>query len=73
MDKGKSSISRAKSYKEIGDFWDAHDLADFWDKTKEVDFSVGIKTEKTYYAVDKKLSEKMQAIALKRGVSVDTL
>jgi len=57
----------------MAEFWDAHDLTDFWDKTKRVDFEVDIKTEKTYYAVDKTLSEKIQAIALKRGVSADTL
>ncbi len=34
MEKHKSSISQAMSYKEIGAFWDTHDLADFWDKTK---------------------------------------
>lgn len=25
MSKNKSSLSKAKSYKEIGDFWDSHD------------------------------------------------
>jgi hypothetical protein len=37
MSKGRSTVSKAKSYKEIGDFWDAHDLSDFWDQTKKVD------------------------------------
>lgn len=58
---------------EIGEFWDAHDVSDFWDETKEVSFEVDIKSEVTYYAVDKMLSEQIQAIALKRGVAADTL
>ncbi len=73
MRKHKSSISHVTSYKEIGDFWDTHDLADFWDKTKEASFEVAIESEVTYYAVDKILSEKIQAIAQKRGVTADTL
>lgn len=31
-----------------------YDLSDFWDRTKEVNFEVGIRSEATYYAVDKK-------------------
>ncbi len=73
MSKGRGSLSKAKSYKEIGDFWDVHDLSDFWNKTKEVEFEVDIKSEITYYALDKRLSEQIQKIAQKRGVSADTL
>ncbi len=73
MSKGRSSLSKAKSYKEIGDFWDTHDLSGFWDKTREVEFEVDIESEITYYALDKILSEQIQAIAQKRGVSANTL
>lgn len=73
MRKHKSSISQATSYKEIGEFWDTHDLSDFWDKTKEASFEVDIETEITYYAVDKALSEKVRALAQKHGVTADTL
>lgn len=73
MGKHKSSLSEATSHKEIGEFWDTHDLSDFWDKTKPVSFEVDIEAEVTYYAVDKTLSEKLQAIAQKRGVTADTL
>lgn len=69
----RSSISKATSYKEIGNFWDTHDLTDFWEQTKKVDFEVDIKSEITYYALDKRLSEQIQSIARKRGVSADTL
>ena len=73
MRKHKSSVSQATSYKEIGEFWDTYDLADFWDKTKEVSFEADIESEVIYYAVDKMLSEKIQTVAQKRGVSADTL
>ena len=73
MSKLKSSVSQATSYKKIGEFWDTHDVSDFWDKTREASFEVDIESEVTYYALDKTLSERMQAVALKRGVTADTL
>ena len=73
MKRGKGSISRAKSYREIGDFWDTHDLSDFWDQTKRVDFDVNIESEITYYSLDMRLAKEVQSIAQKRGVSADTL
>lgn len=71
--KGRSSISGAKSYKEIGDFWDVHDLSDYWDQTRPAEFEVDIESETTYYALDKNLSGQIQSIARRRGVSADTL
>lgn len=73
MSANKSSISDAKSYLEIGEFWDTHDLADYWDQTKEVNFEVDIRSQKTLYAVDPGLSAKMSAIAKTRGVSPEKL
>jgi hypothetical protein len=66
-------MSKAQSYKEIGEFWDTHDLADYWNKTESVEFEIDIQSEVTYYAVDKELSAKIRAIAKRRGVSTDTL
>jgi hypothetical protein len=73
MKRGKSSISKAKSHREIGDFWDTHDLSDFWDQTKRIDFDVNIESEITYYSLEKRLAKEVQSIAQKRGVSADTL
>jgi hypothetical protein len=73
MRKNRSSISKAESYKEIGEFWNSHDLADYWDKTEPVEFEVDIQSEVTYYAIDNKLSAKIMSLAKKRGVSVSTL
>jgi len=73
MSRNRSSISKVQNYKEIGEFWDTHDLADYWDKTKSVEFEIDIKSEVTYYAIDNELSAKIRAIAQQRGVSADTL
>lgn len=73
MSRAKTTVSKASSYEEIGRFWDTHDLADFWNKTEEVEFDVEIKSERTYYAVDNVLSDRLHMIAKKRGVSADTL
>ncbi len=58
---------------DIGEFWDKHDLADYWDRTEPAEFEVGILSEMTYYALDRKLSEEVRSLAKKRGVSADTL
>jgi hypothetical protein len=38
MKKNKSSLSKARSYAELGEYWDKHDLSDVWGKTKKVKF-----------------------------------
>ena len=69
MKKSKSSISKARSYAEIGEFWDKHDLSDYWSKTRKVKFDVVLEPEATYYPVAKDLSEKIQSQARKETVS----
>ena len=44
MSESKTSISKASSYAEIGEFWDTHDLIDYWDQTKAVEFEVDVRT-----------------------------
>jgi hypothetical protein len=73
MKKSKSSISKARSYAEIGEFWDEHDLSDFWKKTRRVKFDVVLEPEATYYPIAKDLADKIQSEARKQGVSSDAL
>jgi len=73
MKRNRSSLSKAISYKEIGEYWDGHDLSEFWGKTKKVKFDVQIESEVTYYPIEKSLSEKVQSVAKKQGISSDTL
>lgn len=73
MAENKSSVSKASSYQEIGEYWDAHDLGEVWDKTEEVKFEVDLESDVFYYAVENSLSSKLHIIAEKRGVSAETL
>jgi len=73
MTRNRSSLSDARSYKEIGEYWDSHDLADVWGKTRKVEFDVAIESEMTYCAIEKDLSEKVHSIAKEKGISPDTL
>ena len=73
MSKSKSSISKSRSYAEIGEFWDTHDLADYWEQTQPVDFEIDIQSEVLYYRLDRILSSKVRFIAERRGVSPETL
>lgn len=73
MAENKSSVSKASSYQEIGEYWDAHDLDEVWDKTEEVKFEVDLESDVFYYAVEISLSTKLHTIAEQRGVSAETL
>jgi len=73
MSRSRSSISKARSYKEIGEFWDTHDLTEYWEQTQPVEFELDIQSEVTYYPLDVTLSARVLSIAKKRGVSPETL
>ena len=73
MKKVRSSISKARSYAEIGEYWDKHDLNNVWRKTKKVKFEAVAEPEATYYPVERDLSARIQSVAEKQGVSSDTL
>ena len=49
MSDGKSSISKATSYAEMGEFGDTHDLTDFWDQTEPAEFEVDLQSDTTDY------------------------
>ncbi|WP_293152763.1 MULTISPECIES: CopG family antitoxin [unclassified Microcoleus] len=72
-EKRKSAISEAESYQQIGEFWDARDLADYWEETDAAEFSVNLQSEITYYRVEVTLSEQIRSIAKRQGVSPETL
>ncbi len=73
MAENKSSVSKAKSYEQIGEFWDTHDLSEVWNDTKETKFEVDLQSDVFYYAVETSLSSKLHLIAERRGVSAETL
>jgi hypothetical protein len=57
MTESKSSISKASSPAEIGEFWDDHDLVDYWAQTHEVEVDVDLKSPATTSLADKPLAE----------------
>ena len=73
MNNDKTSISDARSYREIGEYWSAHEVTEVWEQTKPVDFEVDIQSVKRYYPLDKDIAEELTKIALMRGVAAETL
>lgn len=69
----KASISKGRSYEEIGEYWDTHDASDAWDQGEPVEFEIEIKSERRYYPIEKTLSQRIHQIAATQGVSPETL
>ena len=69
----KSSVSKARTYTAMGDFWDTHDLSDFWDKTRPARAGVHLESEESFYGIQKGLSHAILRAAKERGVSPHTL
>lgn len=68
----KTPISNARTYEEIGAFWDEHDATEFGEQT-EAEFEVNIKSQRKYYALDSHLSLQVRKKAEERGISEETL
>lgn len=69
----RSSVSKARTYGEIGDFWDEQDLSDYWGSTRSVRAEVRMESEESLYAIEKGLSDTIRRAAKERGVSPHTL
>jgi len=68
----KTSISKASTLEEIGEFWDNHSLADYWDQTKEVEFKIRA-TRRHRATIDPELYKKIKSCSHKRGILPKTL
>lgn len=68
----RSSVSKADSYKEIGEYWDSHSLDDHWDETSEAEFEVSAKRCHRV-TVDSVLYDRLEVEARTRGVGLETL
>ncbi len=73
MNENKSSISKARSYQEIGAFWDTHDVTEFEDELAPVAFDVALESERRYYPIARELAREIATIAQEHGVSEETL
>ncbi len=73
MSADKSSVSQASSYREIGEYWDEHDVEDAWDPSRRAEFEVDIESRVRYFSLDRDLSRQVDDAARQRGVSAETL
>ena len=67
-----TSISKARTLEEIGEFWDTHSLADYWDETHEVNFTVRARPRHRI-TLDPDVYIKIEQQANIRGVLPETL
>ena len=73
MKKSRSTISKATSYREIGEYWDRTGLDEVWDRTEPAEFSVSLESEVHYYPIDSALADEIRDLAKRHGVSPQTL
>lgn len=67
-----SSTSGTSSYQEIGDYWDNHDATECGEDDA-AEFSVNIRSQAHYVAVDGQTYWKIRELADQRGISEETL
>lgn len=70
--KGRTSISKANTPEEIGEFWDSHSLADYAEETHEVAFELRAQRRRRI-TLDPELYTQLEAEARTRGISPETL
>ncbi|CAG0942044.1 hypothetical protein BROC_01698 [Candidatus Brocadiaceae bacterium] len=68
----ETSISKAKTLEELGEFWDTHSLDDYWDQTHEVEFEVRAQRRRRV-TLDPEVYTRLEAQAHTRGVQLETL
>jgi len=73
MNARASSISKARSYKAIGEYWDQHDLGDYEDQIEPAEMEIEIEDEVTYFPVDRHLTRAIRSCAQRRGMPADAL
>jgi hypothetical protein len=73
MSGGESSVSAASSYREIGEYWDEHDLEDAWDPSRRAEFEVEIASRVRLFSLDRELSRRIDEAARQRSISSQTL
>lgn len=67
-----SSISKASSYEEMGEFWDTHGLEDYWDQTYQADFKVSKVLQHKVY-LDPKMYDRAKSAAKRQSVSIEVI
>ncbi len=70
MSESKTSVSGSRSYLEIGEYWDEHEITE---ESKPVEFDVNLRSSSVYFPLERALAEKVRSAASARGVSAETL
>lgn len=74
MEKNKArTLPRSKSFKELIDFFETHDMGDYWEKMPEAHFDVSIKKRKHLVALEEDIVDKLTEIAKSKKVSSESL
>ena len=68
----KTPVSDAKTYRDIGAFWDSQDATEAGGQD-EVAVTVAIESQRRYVAVAAALSERVRRAAARRGLSEEAL
>lgn len=71
MSANRTPISDASTYRQIGEYWDTHDLSAH--DSSEVEMDVDIQSSVTYFAVENSLAERLRAFASDRGQTAESL
>lgn len=67
-------IPGLKSYEEMAEFWDTHDLADYWQQTEPAEFEISPQARRRYLvSVDRNLLLRIQRMARIRGLTTESL
>lgn len=75
----KKKISKIPTFRSLEDeakFWDTHSFADYWDEMDDVDLIVELnkpRDETLVIRMQKKLKDRIERFAQKKGVTVSTL
>jgi hypothetical protein len=73
MDEDKK-IPIFKSYEEMSEFWDTHDLGDYWEQTEPAEFEISPQARRRYLvSVDRNILLRIQQMARKRGLTTESL
>lgn len=68
----KTSISKAQTFEEIGEFWDSHSLDSHWDETQEVEFNVRA-IQRRRITLEPQIYKELEMEARIRGIVPETL
>ena len=69
----KTSLSRSRSFDELAEYWDTHDLADVWDQTREVKADVRLARRRYIVAIESDVIRNLRRLARRRRVSCGLL